>query len=202
PMAEETGLITPMTWWVLDSASRQCALWRESGLEVCVSINLSAHNLEDVDVVKRVRDCLDKYELPPEAIVLEITESMLMDDPQKASEVLCTIADMNVEVSIDDFGTGYSSLAYLKHLQVSELKIDRSFVMGMRQNEHDIVIVRAIISLAHNLGLRVVAEGVENKEEWDLLADMNCDLIQGYLISRPQAVADITKWLRAFVSQL
>jgi len=199
PMAEETGLITPMTWWVLDAAAKQCALWRKEGLEVTVSVNLSARNLQEPDMVERVHACLQRYNLPPQGIVLEITESMLMDDPHEASEVLREIAAMQVEVSIDDFGTGYSSLSYLKHLQVNELKIDRSFVMGMRKNEHDMVIIRAIINLAHNLKLRVVAEGVEDDQDRVMLTDMGCDLLQGYFFSRPKPAKDIDHWLKAWI---
>ena len=196
PMAEETGLINPMTWWVLEQAGKQCAAWRSEGMDVCISVNLSARNLKEPDLVERVKSCFSRYQLPPEALVLEITESMLMDDPQQASEILHSIDDMRVEVSIDDFGTGYSSLSYLKHLKVDELKIDRSFVMGMHENENDVVIVRAIINLAHNLGLRVVAEGVETQEDWDMLAALDCDRIQGYFISKPQPAAVADAWLK------
>jgi len=199
PMAEETGLINPMTWWILEEASAQCAAWRKQGMEVSVSVNLSARNLKEKSLVGRLKDCFHRYQLPPEAIVLEITESMLMDDPKQASEVLHAIDDMRVEVSIDDFGTGYSSLSYLKHLKVDELKIDRSFVMGMKKNDNDIVIVRAIISLAHNLGLRVVAEGAEEQGDWDTLKALGCDRVQGYFISRPMPVKKATTWLKTWV---
>jgi len=199
PIAEETGLINPMTWWVLEKAAEQCAIWRKDGLEVCVSVNLSARNLREESLVERVRSCFERYQLPPEAIVLEITESMLMDDPRQASEILRAIDAMRVEVSIDDFGTGYSSLSYLKHLKVDELKIDRSFVMGMQKNENDIVIVRAIISLAHNLGLRVVAEGAEDQQDWDTLKALGCDRVQGYFISKPKSVHEMTAWLHAWI---
>ncbi|MDQ6995752.1 MAG: bifunctional diguanylate cyclase/phosphodiesterase [Mariprofundaceae bacterium] len=200
PMAEETGLINPMTWWILEEASAQCAAWREAGMQVCVSVNLSARNLKEESFVRRVRQCFERYQLPPEAIVLEITESMLMDDPQQAAEVLHSIDAMRVEVSIDDFGTGYSSLSYLKHLKVDELKIDRSFVMGMHNNENDIVIVRAIINLAHSLGLRVVAEGAEDQGDWDVLDNLNCDRVQGYFVSRPMPVQQATDWLKTWIS--
>lgn len=201
PMAEETGLINPMTWWVLEEAAAQCAVWRAEGMEVCVSVNLSARNLKEESLLERVRGCFQRYHLPPEAIVLEITESMLMDDPKQASEVLHSIDAMRVEVSIDDFGTGYSSLSYLKYLKVNELKIDRSFVMGMQKNENDIVIVRAIISLAHNLGLRVVAEGAEDQGDWDTLVALGCDRVQGYFISRPMQVKAATVWLKKWISE-
>jgi len=201
PLAEETGLINPMTWWILEKASEQCAIWRAEGLDVCVSVNLSARNLKEKSLVERVQHCFAHYQLPPEAIVLEITESMLMDEPKQASEVLHQIDAMKVEVSIDDFGTGYSSLAYLKHLKVDELKIDRSFVMGMQENDNDIVIVRAIISLAHNLGLRVVAEGAETQGDWDTLVALECDRIQGYFVSRPMPVQQATEWLNQWVAE-
>ncbi|MDQ6973994.1 MAG: bifunctional diguanylate cyclase/phosphodiesterase [Mariprofundaceae bacterium] len=201
PMAEETGLINPMTWWILEAASAQCAAWRQVGMDVCISVNLSARNLKEESFIARVTHCFEHYQLPPEAIVLEITESMLMDDPQHAAEVLHAIDAMRVEVSIDDFGTGYSSLSYLKHLQVDELKIDRSFVMGMHKNENDIVIVRAIINLAHSLGLRVVAEGAEDQGDWDVLQDLGCDRVQGYFISRPMPVAQATDWLTRWITE-
>jgi len=198
PLAEDSGLIIPMTWWVLETAVAQCAAWHRAGLPVKVSVNFSANCLQEADMAQRVADCIQRHQLPDHALALEITESMIMADPHQASKVLLEIDEMKVDVSIDDFGTGHSSLAYLKHLLVDELKIDRSFVMGMHEHKNDEVIVRTIISMAHNMGLRVVAEGVETRRDWDALAAMDCDRIQGYFICRPQPVAYITDWLETF----
>ena len=196
PLAEECGLINPLTLHVLEIATAQCGEWRKQGLEVSVSVNLSAHNLREKVLAERVADNIRKNDLPAGSLVLEITESMLMEDPLRAVKLLKDLQNMGVESSIDDFGTGYSSLSYLRQLPVDEIKIDRSFVMNMRKNESDEVIVRAIIDLAHNLGLRVVAEGAEEQEDWDMLASFDCDIIQGYLISRPMAADGTTEWLK------
>jgi len=198
PLAEDSGLIIPMTWWVLETAMKQCAIWHQDGLPVSVSINISANFLQEEHVVQRVAEFMHKYQVPDHVFALEITENTLMDDPHQASKTLIEISKMNIDVSIDDFGTGYSSLAYLKHLEIDELKIDRSFVMGMSEYKNDSVIVQTVINMAHNMGLRVVAEGVENHEEWKILDAMGCDFIQGYLISRPKPVDEISEWLRDF----
>ena len=198
PLAEDSGLIIPMTWWVLETAIKQCVIWHKSGLPVNVSINISANFLQEERVVQRVADLILQHELPDNVFALEITENTLMDDPHQASKTLLEISNMHIDVSIDDFGTGYSSLAYLKHLEVDELKIDRSFVMGMNEYKNDAVIVQTVINMAHNMGLRVVAEGVECREEWDSLHAMGCDFIQGYLISRPKPVDEISEWLKRF----
>ncbi len=196
PLAEESGLINPLTLHVLELATKQCAAWRREGLNINVSVNLSTHNLREKELAERIAENLRKNDLPPGSLVLEITESMLMEDPLRGIKLLKDLQDMGVESSIDDFGTGYSSLSYLRQLPVEEIKIDRSFVMNMRKNQSDEVIVRAIIDLAHNLGLRVVAEGAESQEDWDMLARFDCDIVQGYFISRPLPAEEITVWLR------
>ncbi|MBN4073206.1 bifunctional diguanylate cyclase/phosphodiesterase [Mariprofundus ferrooxydans] len=198
PLAEESGLIIPMTWWVLETAVKQCAAWHRLGLAVNVSINITAGFLQEDRVVERVADCIQRHGLPDNTLALEITENTLMDDPHQASKILIEFNAMKVDISIDDFGTGYSSLAYLKHLEVDELKIDRSFIVGMSEHKNDSVIVRSVIGMAHHMGLRVVAEGVEEREDWDRLAEMGCDFIQGYYISRPQPVQNTTDWLINF----
>jgi len=195
PLAEDSGLIMPLTWWVLETAARQCASWHQAGLPVNVSINITADFLREENVVQRVADCVCRHQLPDHVLALEITENTLMDDPAQASKILVAINALKVDVSIDDFGTGYSSLAYLKHLEVDELKIDRSFIVGMGEFKNDAVIVKAVINMAQNMGLRVVAEGVETRSEWDQLAEMGCDYIQGYYISRPKPESEITLWL-------
>ncbi len=200
-LAEDSGLIIPMTWWVLETAIKQCVIWHKSGLPVNVSINISANFLQEEHVVQRVAGLILQYELPDNVFALEITENTLMDNPQQASKILIEMSEMNIDVSIDDFGTGYSSLAYLKHLKLDELKIDRSFVMGMSEYKNDSVIVQTVIDMAHNMGLRVVAEGVERREDWDKLHAMGCDFIQGYFISRPKPVDEISEWLKRFYQQ-
>lgn len=196
PLAEETGLIAPLTLWVLENAIMHCADWRKEGFDITVSVNLSASNLRDQTLVGHVNQLLKSHRLEAGNLVLEITESMLMGNSQQTCGVLSSLDAMGVEISIDDFGTGYSSLAYLTQLPVNELKIDRSFIQGMRKNESDAVIVRSTIDLAHNLGLRIVAEGVEEQEEWDQLATLGCDKIQGYLISKPLPVKEMSNWLK------
>ena len=196
PLAEESGLINPLTLHVLELATAQCAAWMREGLNISVSVNLSTHNLREKELSERISENLKKNNLPPGSLVLEITESMLMEDPLRAVKLLTDLQEMGVESSIDDFGTGYSSLSYLRELPVKEIKIDRSFVMNMRKNESDEVIVRAIIDLAHNLGLRVVAEGVESQEDWDMLSSFNCDIVQGYFISKPRPAEEITAWIK------
>jgi len=198
PLAEESGLIIPMTWWVLETAARQCAAWHQQGLPVNVSINITAAFLQEDHVVERICDCIQRYKLPDHVLALEITENTLMSDPAQASDILVEINAMKVDVSIDDFGTGYSSLAYLKHLEVDELKIDRSFIMCMINHANTAVIVKSVVGMAQLMNLRVVAEGVETREEWDRLAEMGCDFIQGYYICRPQPVCEITPWLAHF----
>ncbi|MBN4082267.1 bifunctional diguanylate cyclase/phosphodiesterase [Mariprofundus ferrooxydans] len=198
PLAEDSGLIIPMTWWVLKTAMKQCVKWHKSALPVNVSVNISANFLQEENLVQRVTKLVNKYQLPNHVFALEITENTLMDDPHQASKTLIELNKMHIDVSIDDFGTGYSSLAYLKHLEVDELKIDRSFIMGMNEYKNDSVIVHTVINMAHSMGLRVVAEGVETRDDWDRLAEMGCDFIQGYLISRPKPVDEISEWLRNF----
>jgi len=198
PLAEDSGLIIPMTWWVLEIAMKQCVAWHQASLPVNVSVNISANFLQEDRVVERVAELVCKYQLPDHTFALEITENMLMDDPHQASKTLIELNAMHIDVSIDDFGTGYSSLAYLKHLELDELKIDRSFVMGMAEYKNDSVIVQTVINMAHSMGLRVVAEGVENRQDWDRLDSMGCDFIQGYFISRPKPVDEISEWLRHF----
>ncbi len=197
PLAEQTGLIAPLTLWVLQEAARQCRAWSRSGLDLKVAINLSARNLQDPELPARLSEQLHSLGIQPDRITLEITESAIMADPERTFEVLTHLHDMGLALSVDDFGTGYSSLAYLRKLPVAELKIDRSFVSNMAKNENDKIIVRSIIDLAHNLGLRVVAEGVEDRDTWEQLSGLGCDIAQGYYISRPLAPAEITHWLQS-----
>ena len=195
PLAEHTGLIGPLTRYVLDTAMAQCRAWRDEGLNVGVAVNLAMRNLLDESFPLHVEELLAKWRLAPGAIELEITENTIMADPFRAMNVLGRLSEMGVKLSIDDFGTGYSSLAYLKRLPVDAVKIDKSFVMGMAGDGNDGAIVRSTIDLARNLGLNVVAEGVEDDETWSELRDLGCDLAQGYLISKPLPAQQVTSFL-------
>ncbi len=198
PLAERTGLIKPLSLWVLRQAVHQAATWRTDGLRLGIAINLSPSTLLDTELPDLITGVLASSPLQPEMITLEVTEGSLIKDPNRAMEILKRLADLNIRISIDDFGTGYSSLAYLRKMPATEVKIDKSFVMDMMNNENDAAIVRATIDLAHNLGLQVVAEGVESREIADRLRDLGCDLLQGYYFSKPIAAAELTEWLKAY----
>ncbi len=187
PMAEQSPLIGELTRWVIDSALSGCARWRRFNPRLRVAVNLSARNLGDPGLVGFIADRLGACGLGADALVLEVTESAIMWDPQRARAILDSLYAMGVAISVDDFGTGYSSLSYLSQLPVSELKIDRGFVKGMLENDGDRTIVHATVDLGHNLGLNVVAEGVEQQAELDALRAMGCDLVQGFLLSEPLA---------------
>ncbi|MFK5949398.1 MAG: EAL domain-containing protein [Methylococcales bacterium] len=195
PMIEQSGLIQPFTLWVLEQAIEQCKHWTDTGIDISIAVNLSTRNLLDPDLPGNIAKLLESYKVAPECLSLEITESAVMSRPENALKVLMQLDEMGLKLSIDDFGTGYSSLAYLKKLPVHELKIDQSFVFGMTTNENDAVIVRSTIDLAHNLGLHAVAEGVENQDTLDLLAILNCDIAQGYLMGRPMPIQELNQWL-------
>lgn len=197
PIVELTSLIHPMTAWVLEKSIAQCRAWHDKGIEVSVAVNLSARNLLDDNIPKQILRMLQEHQLPPAALELEITESAIMTDPARAMRVLDQLHELGVQLSIDDFGTGYSSLAYLKRLPVKTLKIDFSFVRNMLEDKQDELIVNSTIHLAHNLGLAVVAEGVENEELLQRLSELGCDEAQGYHIGRPMPVGNIEQWLAA-----
>jgi diguanylate cyclase (GGDEF)-like protein len=185
PIAEQTGLIIALTASVLDAALERLAAWRALGHDVSVAVNLSARSFLDSGLADEIPALLAARGVPPERLELEITESMLMHDPVRARATLERLAAIGVRLSVDDFGTGYSSLAHLKRLPVDTLKIDKSFVLDMAENGADEAIVRSMIELAHNLGMRVVAEGVESAATWMRLAALGCDLAQGFHLSRP-----------------
>ncbi|HEX6675360.1 MAG TPA: EAL domain-containing protein [Actinomycetes bacterium] len=195
PLAERTGLITPLTHYVLDAALHQCRDWRRAGHELAVAVNVSARRLLDLAFPDEVAATLATWGVPPELLIVEITESTLMADPTHALEVLGRLNDMGVQVAIDDFGTGYSSMAYLKSLPVHELKVDRSFVSQMTSSTRDAVIVRSTVDLGRNLGLRVVAEGVEDPATRDELDALGCDAIQGFYVCRPVPPDELLRWL-------
>jgi diguanylate cyclase len=195
PLAEHTGLIGPLTHYVLNAALRQCRQWQDAGHGVSVAVNVSARRLLDMTFPDEVAGLLATWEVPAARLLIEITESTIMADPTHALEILGRLNQMGVQLSIDDFGTGYSSMAYLKSLPVHELKVDRSFVSHMTSNPSDATIVRSTVDLGRNLGLRVVAEGVEDRATWQELDALGCDAIQGYYISKPMPVDDLTRWL-------
>lgn len=195
-LAEQTGLIRPLTSWVLDTAIQQYSACQPYNGDISLSVNLSTHNLQDNDLLDEVSTCLNRYNIKSSSLELEITESAMMADPVHAKSLLTKLHDLGIRVSIDDYGTGFSSLSYLKQLPVAELKIDKSFVIDMINDENDAVIVRSTIDLAHNLGLMVVAEGVENKDVLDILTSLGCDIAQGYYFARPMSYTDFNTWLK------
>ncbi|HHH45241.1 MAG TPA: EAL domain-containing protein, partial [Gammaproteobacteria bacterium] len=195
PTAEQTGVIRPMTLWVIDRALKQAAVWSRSGIDLQISINLSVRCLQDRSLPMQVQKLVDRYNVDPQHVILEITESAIMNDPLTARRVMRRLSGMGFNLSIDDFGTGYSSLAYLKQLPVNEIKIDKSFVTRMDEDENDAVIVRATIDLAHNLGLKVVAEGVESGDVWNLLEMLGCDTAQGFYIRKPLKPQELAAWI-------
>ena len=172
-----------------------CRELAEQGIALKISVNLSTRDLMDQDLPVKFAELLERHQLGPGAFCLEITESAIMDDPVRAQNTLERLHAMGMDLSIDDFGTGYSSLAYLKRLPVDELKIDKSFVLNMENDIGDTKIVRSTIDLGHNMGLRVVAEGIETEAVWRLLARMGCDQGQGYFMSRPMPAGQLAGWL-------
>ena len=196
PFAEQTGYIKAITLWVMNAAVRQCGQWLANGLEVNVSLNISARDLLNPDLPAVFADMLRQHACPARLITLEITESAVLDDPLRALANLQALRDTGCALSIDDYGTGYSSLSYLRQMPVSEMKIDRSFVMHLLDNPNDEIIVRSTIELAHNMGLKVTAEGVESEAVLERLRVLGCDLAQGYLISKPIPADALERWFR------
>ena len=195
PPAERTGAIGPLTRWVLDRSLQQLRKWRDEGLDLSVAVNLAAPNLVDSCLPKTIGELLERWEVPARRLQLEVTEGTAMSDPVRASKVLRALREIGVRISLDDFGTGNTSLAYLKHLPVHEVKIDRSFVIGMTRDPDDAAIVRSTIDLGRNLGLSVVAEGVETAEALRELSSLRCDTVQGFHLGRPAPGEQITERL-------
>ncbi|HEX8615172.1 MAG TPA: EAL domain-containing protein [Telluria sp.] len=198
PFAEQTGFIRVLTGWVLDQSAALCSELQRQGIYLKISVNLSTRDLLDQDLPAKFNDILARHQLAAGAFCLEITESAIMDDPVRAQQTLERLHAMGADLSIDDFGTGYSSLAYLKRLPVDELKIDKSFVLNMENDIDDTKIVRSTIDLGHNMGLRVVAEGIESEAVWRLLAALGCDQGQGYFMSRPIPADKLVGWIAAW----
>jgi diguanylate cyclase (GGDEF)-like protein len=202
PLAEHTGLIKPLTSWVLNTALAQLRRWRDDapvpdGAELSIALNVSTRSLLDDAFPAEVVAACERWRIPPHLVELEITESAIIADPGRARLLLTELAAAGVKIAIDDFGTGYSSLAYLKNLPVRQLKIDRSFILHMRQDANDEIIVRSVIDLGHNLGLQTVAEGIEDLDTWRALARLGCDSAQGYFLARPMPAEQVSAWLVA-----
>jgi EAL domain-containing protein (putative c-di-GMP-specific phosphodiesterase class I) len=193
---EQTALIAPLTRFVLERAAEECAMWRAAGEDMCVSVNLSVRNLLDRHLPLEIERLLSRHSLPPEALKLEITESMIMSDPERALSTITYLSSLGVRFAVDDFGTGYSSLAYLSRLPIDELKIDRSFVSPMLKDASDLIIVRSTINLAHDLGMAIIAEGVEDEPTLERLGELGCDRVQGFHLGRPMAPAAFNEWMQ------
>jgi EAL domain-containing protein (putative c-di-GMP-specific phosphodiesterase class I) len=180
---------------VLATALRDCRSWRDAGHDISVAVNVSARCLLDLELPLEIQRLTSELDVPTDRLVVEITESVIMSDPNRALEVLNRLHALGVRLSIDDFGTGYSSLAYLKNLPVQELKVDRSFVTHMRERQSEMAIVRSTVDLGHNLGMHVVAEGVEDAATWQELNELGCDEIQGYFLGKPMPAITVVDWL-------
>jgi EAL domain-containing protein (putative c-di-GMP-specific phosphodiesterase class I) len=193
PLAEEAGLMRSITAWVIDEALAQSANWRAAGRNLPVSVNVSVSNLLDDGFVSRVGEALGRHHLPGSSLMLEITETTIISDFEGCRQVIADLRDLGVGVSIDDFGAGFTSLAYLSTLAVSELKLDRGFIKGLAgaTPERDLALIRATIELGHALGMRVVAEGVEQNEVLEQLRSAGCDVAQGFYISHPMPASDL-----------
>jgi len=194
PLAEHTDLIGPLAWYVLDAALTDVRRWADQGPPLAVSVNLSARNLHDIHLPETVAALLITHGVAPELLVIEVTESALMSDPPRARQVLMALAESGVRISIDDFGAGYTSLSQLKTLPISELKIDKSFVIGMCADRSNALIVESVIDLGHNLGIKIVAEGVEDEQALDVLRRFGCDVVQGFHFSKPVPAARFEHW--------
>ncbi|HEU0151855.1 MAG TPA: EAL domain-containing protein [Arenimonas sp.] len=198
PLAERSGFVHELTRFVVEEALRQNAKWRAEGLDLGMAINLSAMDLMDADLPDFIHDCQRRHQVPPAKIILEVTEGALMRDVDYAVRMLHRLRAGGIRLSIDDFGTGYSSLAQLKRMPVDELKIDKSFVMQMTEGSDDAVIVRSTIELGHNMGLAVIAEGVESDSSLQLLRKYRCDMVQGYFFSPPIEAGELAAWCQRF----
>jgi EAL domain-containing protein (putative c-di-GMP-specific phosphodiesterase class I) len=197
PLAEETGLIVPLGTWVTKEACRQSKAWQEEGLPtLSVAVNLSARQFRKGDLPQLVKELLDEVNLDPRLLELELTESMVMDDPAGAVRAMEALKELGVGLSLDDFGTGYSSLNYLRRFPVDSLKIDRSFIRDVTSDPSGASVVTSVIDIAHNLGLTAVAEGVETREQLAFLTRSGCDMLQGYIFSKPLPAGEFTNLLR------
>jgi|GEM_PF-1327491 diguanylate cyclase (GGDEF)-like protein len=198
PLAEETGFILPMSEWVLHQACRQVQLWRNAQLPaVRVAVNISARQFHDDHLLEIIRNALDTYQLPPEFLEIEITESTIIRDSAKAAKIFGQIQNFGIQIALDDFGTGYSSLSYLKSFKTDYLKIDQSFIRSITENENSRTIVSAIIAMADKLSIKTIAEGVETREQFELLKALGCHMVQGYFIGRPADAESVQQMLQS-----
>jgi len=195
PLAEHTGLIRPLSRFVIETAVRQCVAWRDAGTPVLMAVNISMRNLLEPDLADTIARLLVQAGLPAALLKLEVTESAIVAEPERAVQALDRLVDLGLSLSVDDFGIGYSSLTRLRSLPVQEVKVDRTFVRHLADDAADLAIVRAVISLGHDLGLRVVAEGVEDERSWRILEDLDCDLVQGYFLAKPMPAEAMSTWL-------
>lgn len=195
PIAERTGLIRTITDWLLDHALEQCRKWQDEGVPLHLAVNISAKSLQEQSLPAKIDALLNKWKVDPRFLKIEITESSIMADPAHALAIMSMLQSLGVRLSVDDFGTGYSSFTHLRQLPIDEIKIDKSFVLGMISSDADVAIVRTLIDLAHNLGKQVCAEGVEDEATFRLLHELGCDLAQGYWISPPMSTTDLSDWL-------
>lgn len=198
-LAEKMGVINEMTGWVLTAALQQAQRWRENGINIPVAINVSARSFLDPNLLKNIQNALIVADASPETLELEITENTLMANIDHGAEVLRALRKLGIAIAIDDFGTGYSSLSYLKRLPIDQLKIDGSFVQEMDHDDNDAAIVRSVIDLGHNLGIKVIAEGVERPDSMIILKELGCDAAQGFHIGRPMPAAQFHEWLQQTV---
>lgn len=197
PLAERCGIIRHLTHWVLKEVPRQWRMWSDQGIDLAVSINLTAQDVLDPQLPAKVRDILAEFNMPPSRLGFEVSERGVMEDPAQAIQSLLAISQMGISISIDNFGTGYSSLAYLKTMPVTQIKIDQSFVEEMGHNLNDIAIVRSMIDLGHNLGLKVMAEGVSTRESYNMLKEFGCDAMQGSYVNHPVPAGELLLWLES-----
>lgn len=196
PVLEKTGFIKPLTMWTLKAAITQCSEFNKKGILLDMAVNLSARMLLDPQIPDSIDEMIRTFNLQPEQIIIEVTESAVMADPERTMITIKGLDEIGVRLCVDDFGTGYSSMSYLQKLPVDELKIDKSFVLNMDKNINDATIVQSVIDLGHNLGLKVVAEGVENRQTWDMLQSRGCDVAQGYFMSKPIPMIQLMDWLK------
>jgi EAL domain-containing protein (putative c-di-GMP-specific phosphodiesterase class I) len=197
PLAENSGLISPFSRWGIDCAVGTLAAWRRQGHDITMSVNVSARLLSDLELPVFVAEVLARHDVPASRLVVEVTESTIMADPKRATEVLGALRTLGVKLAIDDYGTGYSSLSYLRRLAIDELKIDKSFILQMGLDDNSAIIVRSTVELAHSLGLVVTAEGVEDQPTQQTLDDLGCDRVQGFYHSRPLSREALEAWLNA-----
>jgi len=195
PLAEQTGLIQELSMWVLKQAILQIGLWQQEDIDITIAVNISARNLLDVDLCRKIETLLLAHSVDRSKLMLELTESMLMEHPEVSMNMLNKLDAAGFQMSIDDYGTGYSSLAYLQQVPAKELKIDQTFIFNMMSSKNDALIVQSTIQLAHAFGMTVVAEGVEDIDLYNRLTEMGCDKVQGYFISRPLSASDFVSWL-------